>query len=75
MIVQITISMFDGVTLPIDIEMITDKATCEQEIKDFNPVKMNFVGNIVSVKASCQPLPEEYKDAIIIENDLEGVDI
>ena len=45
MVVKITIAMLGGNTFPVDIEMITTQEHCEQEIKNFNPIKLNFVGN------------------------------
>ena len=72
MVVKITIAMLGGNTFPVDIEMITTQEHCEQEIKNFNPVKLNFVGNIISVKAECLPLTEEDKQDIINETE-EGV--
>ena len=52
--------------------MITTQEHCEQEIKNFNPVKLNFVGNVISVEAQCLPLTEEDKQDIMNENK-EGV--
>ena len=72
MVVKITIAMLGGNTFPVDIEMITTQEHCEQEIKNFNPVKLNCVGNIISVKAECLPLTEEDKQDIINETE-EGV--
>ena len=65
MVVKITIAMLGGNTFPVDIEMITTQEHCEQEIKNFNPIKLNFVGNVISVKAECLPLTEEDKRDII----------
>ena len=75
MVVKITIAMLGGNTFPVDIEMITTQEHCEQEIKNFNPVKLNFVGNVISVKAECLPLTEEDKRDIIEGQTEEGVDI
>ena len=72
MVIKITIAMLGGNVFPVDIEMITTQEHCEQEIKNFNPVKLNFVGNIISVKAECLPLTEEDKQDIINETE-EGV--
>ena len=72
MVVKITIAMLGGNTFPVDIEMITTQEHCEQEIKNFNPIKLNFVGNIISVKAECLPLTEEDKQDIMNETE-EGV--
>jgi len=72
MVVQITIAMLGGATFPVDIEMITTQEHCEQEIKNFNPIRLNFVGNVIKVQAECLPLTEEDKRDIINENE-EGV--
>ena len=72
MVINITIAMLGGATFPVDIEMITTQEHCEQEIKNFNPVKLNFVGNVISVEAHCLPLTEEDKHDIMNENK-EGV--
>ena len=72
MVVKITIAMLGGATFPVDIEMITTQEHCEQEIKNFNPIKLNFVGNVINVQAQCLPLTEEDKRDIIIETE-EGV--
>ena len=66
MVVKITIAMLGGATFPVDIEMITTQEHCEQEIKNFNPIKLNFVGNIINVQAQCLPLTEQDKNDIII---------
>ena len=73
MVVKITIAMLGGNTFPVDIEMITTQERCEQEIKNFNPIKLNFVGNVISVKAECLPLTEEDKRDIIEGQTEEGV--
>ena len=65
--------MLGGNTFPVDIEMITTQEHCEQEIKNFNPIKLNFVGNVISVKAECLPLTEEDKRDIIEGQTEEGV--
>ena len=74
MVVKITIAMLGGNTFPVDIEMITTQEHCEQEIKNFNPVRLNFVGNVINVQAECLPLTEQDKRDIMNENE-EGVDI
>ena len=74
MVVKITIAMLGGNTFPVDIEMITTQEHCEQEIKNFNPIRLNFVGNEIKVQAECLPLTEEDKQAIMNETE-EGVDI
>ena len=74
MVVKITIAMLGGNTFPVDIEMITTQEHCEQEIKNFNPIRLNFVGNEIKVQAECLPLTEEDKRDIMNENE-EGVDI
>ena len=74
MVIKITIAMLGGNVFPVDVEMITTQEHCEQEIKNFNPIKLNFVGNIISVKAECLPLTEEDKQDIMNETE-EGVDI
>ena len=74
MVVKITIAMLGGNTFPVDIEMITTQEHCEQEIKNFNPVRLNFVGNVINVQAECLPLTEQDKSDIMNENE-EGVDI
>ena len=73
MVVKITIAMLGGNTFPVDIEMITTQEHCEQEIKNFNPIRLNFVGNVISVKAECLPLTEEDKRDIIEGQTEEGV--
>ena len=73
MVVKITIAMLGGNTFPVDIEMITTQEHCELEIKNFNPIKLNFVGNVISVKAECLPLTEEDKRDIIEGQTEEGV--
>ena len=73
MVVKITIAMLGGNTFPVDIEMITTQEHCEQEIKNFNPIKLNFVGNVISVKAECLPLTEKDKRDIIEGQTEEGV--
>ena len=73
MVVKITIAMLGGNTFPVDIEMITTQEHCEQEIKNFNPIKLNFVGNVISVKAECLPLTEEDKRDIIEGQTEEGL--
>ena len=73
MVINITIAMLGGATFPVDIEMITTQEHCEQEIKNFNPVKLNFVGNVISVEAQCLPLTEEDKRDIIEGQTEEGV--
>jgi len=72
MVIKITIAMLGGNVFPVDVEMITTQEHCEQEIKNFNPVKLNFVGNVISVKAECLPLTEEDKQDIMNETE-EGV--
>ena len=72
MVVKITIAMLGGNTFPVDIEMITTQEHCEQEIKNFNPIKLNFVGNVISVKAECLPLTEQDKRDIIEGQTEEG---
>ena len=74
MVVKITIAMLGGNTFPVDIEMITTQEHCEQEIKNFNPIRLNFVGNEIKVQAECLPLTEEDKRDIMNGNE-EGVDI
>ena len=74
MVVKITIAMLGGNTFPVDIEMITTQEHCEQEIKNFNPIRLNFVGNVINVQAECLPLTEQDKSDIMNENE-EGVDI
>ena len=74
MVVQITIAMLGGATFPVDIEMITTQEHCEQEIKNFNPIRLNFVGNVIKVQAECLPLTEQDKRDIINENE-EGVNL
>ena len=73
MVIDLTISMLGGNTFPIQIEMITTEEHCQQEIKNFNPIKLNFVGNIINVVATCQPLTESFEGDIIDEQSEEGV--
>jgi len=72
MVVKITIAMLGGDTFPITMEMITDKEHCEQEVKNFDPIKLNFIGNIIDVEAECLPLTKQDKNDIIFETK-EGV--
>ena len=53
--------------------MITTEEHCEQEVKNFNPIKLNFVGNVINVVATCQPLTETFEGDIINEQTEEGV--
>ena len=73
MVIDLTISMLGGNTFPIQIEMITTEEHCQQEIKNFNPIKLNFVGNVINVVATCQPLTESFEGDIIDEKSEEGV--
>ena len=73
MVIDLTISMLGGNTFPIQIEMITTEEHCQQEIKNFNPIKLNFVGNVINVVATCQPLTESFEGDIIDEQSEEGV--
>ena len=43
MVIKITIAMLGGNVFPVDVEMITTQEHCEQEIKNFNPIRLNFV--------------------------------
>tara|TARA_B100001769_G_C21728128_1_gene400177 strand:+ start:90 stop:332 length:243 start_codon:yes stop_codon:yes gene_type:complete len=72
MVIKITIAMLGGDVFPVDVEMITTKEHCEQEIKNFNPIRLNFVGNEIKVQAECLPLTEEDKQDIMNETE-EGV--
>ena len=74
MVIKITIAMLGNDIFPVDVEMITTQEHCEQEIKNFNPIRLNFVGNEIKVQAECLPLTEEDKKAIMNETE-EGVDI
>ena len=47
--------------------------TCLEDIKDFDPIKMNMMGNVISVDAECIPLTEYEFEGIIIEDNKEGV--
>ena len=75
MVITIIIQLFNGQQIPIEIEKITDMDTCQEEIKDFDPVRMNMMGNVMSVTADCIVLTDEQKDGIIILEHEEGVDI
>ena len=72
MVIKITIAMLGGDVFRVDVEMITTKEHCEQEIKNFNPIRLNFVGNEIKVQAECLPLTEEDKQDIMNETE-EGV--
>ena len=72
MVIKITIAMLGGDVFPVDVEMITTKEHCEQEIKNFNPIRLNFVGNEIKVQAECLPLTEADKQDIMNETE-EGV--
>ena len=74
MVIKITIAMLGGNIFPVDVEMISTQEHCEQEIKNFNPIRLNFVGNVINVQAECLPLTEQDKSDIMNENE-EGVDI
>ena len=39
MVIKITIAMLGGNVFPVDVEMITTQEHCEQEIKNFNPIR------------------------------------
>ena len=73
MVIDLTISMLGGNTFPIQIEMVTTQEECEKEVKNFNPIKLNFIGNVINVVATCQPLTENEFESIIIEENEEGV--
>ena len=73
MVIKITIAMLGGNVFPVDVEMITTQQHCEQEIKNFNPIKLNFVGNVINVVATCQSLTESFEGDIIDEKSEEGV--
>ena len=53
--------------------MTATEEHCQQEIKNFNPIKLNFVGNVINVVATCQPLTESFEGDIIDEQTEEGV--
>jgi len=72
MVIKITIAMLGGDVFPVDVEMITTQEHCEQEIKNFNPIRLNFVGNEIKVQAECLPLTKEDKQDIMNETE-EGV--
>ena len=72
MVIKITIAMLGGDVFPVDVEMITTQEHCEQETKNFNPIRLNFVGNEIKVQAECLPLTEEDKQDIMNETE-EGV--
>ena len=73
MVIDLTISMLGGNTFPIQIEMVTTQEECEKEVKNFNPIKLNFIGNVINVVATCQPLTESFEGDIIDEKSEEGV--
>ena len=73
MVIKITIAILGGNVFPVDVEMITTQEHCEQEIKNFNPIRLNFVGNEIKVQAECLPLTEEDKRDIIEGQTEEGV--
>tara|TARA_S200002703_G_scaffold22077_1_gene18775 strand:+ start:230 stop:475 length:246 start_codon:yes stop_codon:yes gene_type:complete len=64
-IVTIIIQTFGGERLPVQIETVTDEITCQEQLKDFNPVKMNMMGATMEATAKCVPLTSKEKDNII----------
>lgn len=73
MVLTIVLKMFDGTDFPIQVEKLTDMETCLKDIEDFDPIKMNMMGNVISVDAECIPLTEYKFEGIIIEDNKEGV--
>jgi len=65
-IVTILIQTFNGEKLPVQIETVTDEITCQQQLDQFNPVKMKMMGAIMEATAECIPLTQDEKDNIII---------
>ena len=41
-IVTIIIQTFGGEKLPVQVETVTDEITCQEQLEQFNPVKMNL---------------------------------
>ena len=65
MVLTIVLKMFDGTDFPIQVEKLTDMETCLEDIKDFDPITMNMMGNVISVNAECIPLTEYEYEGII----------
>ena len=73
-IVTIIIQTFGGEKLPVQVETVTDEITCQEQLEQFNPVKMKMMGATMEATAECIPLTDEEKDSIIIL-DLENEEI
>ena len=65
-IVTIIIQTFGGEKLPVQVETVTDEITCQEHLKEFNPVKMKMMGATMEATAECIPLTQDEKDNIII---------
>ena len=64
-IVTILIQTFSGEKLPVQIETVTDEITCQEQLEQFNPVRMKMMGAIMEATAECVPLTYEEDDDII----------
>ena len=65
-IVTIIIQTFGGEKLPVQVETVTDEITCQEQLEQFNPVKMKMMGATMEATAECIPLPHDEEDDIII---------
>ena len=71
-IVTIIIQTFGGDRLPVQVETVTDEITCQEQLKDFNPIKMNMMGATMEATAECVPLTsDEEIDIIDLDNEWE----
>ena len=65
-VVTIIIQTFGGEKLPVQVETVTDEITCQEQLEQFNPVKMKMMGATMEVTAECIPLTYDEEDDIII---------
>ena len=71
-IVTTIIQTFGGDRLPVQVETVTDEITCQKQLKDFNPIKMNMMGATMEATAECVPLTsDEEIDIIDLDNEWE----
>jgi len=71
-IVTIIIQTFGGDRLPVQVETVTDEITCQKQLKDFNPIKMNMMGATMEATAECVPLTSDREiDIIDLDNEWE----
>ena len=65
-IVTIIIQTFGGEKLPVQVETVTDEITCQEQLEQFNPVKMKMMGATMEATAESIPLTHDEEDDIII---------